>query len=103
MKHFFFLTLFFLLGFSGLNAQTKSIKKSMPLSEITPESVGISTERLSRIDKMCEQEVANGNLPGIVSLVARNGKIVHWKAYLSLIHISEPTRRTPISYAVFCL
>ena len=24
-------------------------------------------------------------------------------AYLSLIHISEPTRRTPISYAVFCL
>ena len=23
-------------------------------------------------------------------------------ALLSLIHISEPTRRTPISYAVFC-
>src|SRR5664279_2882525 len=27
------------------------------------------------------------------------GKLV----LLSLIHISEPTRRTPISYAVFCL
>src|SRR5665647_621037 len=27
-----------------------------------------------------------------------------WLAgHLSLIHISEPTRRTPISYAVFCL
>src|SRR5665647_807928 len=26
---------------------------------------------------------------------------VEW--HLSLIHISEPTRRTPISYAVFCL
>ena len=25
------------------------------------------------------------------------------QVYLSLIHISEPTRRTPISYAVFCL
>src|SRR5664279_2569270 len=25
------------------------------------------------------------------------------RRYLSLIHISEPTRRTPISYAVFCL
>src|SRR5664279_4177940 len=24
-------------------------------------------------------------------------------SYVSLIHISEPTRRTPISYAVFCL
>ncbi len=30
---------------------------------------------------MCESEVANGNLPGIVSLLVRNGKIVHWKAY----------------------
>src|SRR5665647_2179118 len=26
-----------------------------------------------------------------------------WCWHLSLIHISEPTRRTPISYAVFCL
>ena len=25
------------------------------------------------------------------------------QTFLSLIHISEPTRRTPISYAVFCL
>ena len=31
---------------------------------------------------------------------------LEWKStchHLSLIHISEPTRRTPISYAVFCL
>src|SRR5665647_3768024 len=28
---------------------------------------------------------------------------IHKGPYLSLIHISEPTRRTPISYAVFCL
>src|SRR5680860_1697992 len=29
---------------------------------------------------------------------------IHDAVYrLSLIHISEPTRRTPISYAVFCL
>src|SRR5665647_1030377 len=26
----------------------------------------------------------------------------HTQPVLSLIHISEPTRRTPISYAVFC-
>src|SRR5665647_29323 len=29
--------------------------------------------------------------------------IIHKWYHLSLIHISEPTRRTPISYAVFCL
>ena len=32
----------------------------------------------------------------------REGAMLRSK-YLSLIHISEPTRRTPISYAVFCL
>lgn len=66
---------------TGLFAQTKSIQKSPVLTEVSPESVGISADRLARIDKMCEEEVANGNVPGIVSLVARNGKIVHWKAY----------------------
>nr|WP_319571148.1 serine hydrolase domain-containing protein [uncultured Draconibacterium sp.] len=69
----------FLLGIT--NAQTTSIIKSHKLEEMPPESAGISAERLARIDKMCEEEVAKGNLPGIVSLVARNGKIVHWKAY----------------------
>ena len=33
------------------------------------------------------------------SLTSNNGDVI----YLFLIHISEPTRRTPISYAVFCL
>src|SRR5664279_878956 len=49
----------------------------------------------------------NGSLlPGLLALVAMlpftvkvDGKDIR----LSLIHISEPTRRTPISYAVFCL
>ncbi|WP_303921382.1 serine hydrolase [Draconibacterium sediminis] len=74
-----FVLCIFLLGVS--NAQTSSIIKSPKLEEMPPESAGISAERLARIDKMCEEEVAKGNLPGIVSLVARNGKIVHWKAY----------------------
>src|SRR5664279_2672203 len=29
--------------------------------------------------------------------------MIDMEYHLSLIHISEPTRRTPISYAVFCL
>src|SRR5664279_5990657 len=32
-----------------------------------------------------------------------NNRFLHALYVLSLIHISEPTRRTPISYAVFCL
>lgn len=63
------------------NAQTKSLKKSPPLSPASPESVGMSSKRLDRIDAMCEEAIKTGNLPGIVALVARNGKIVFHEAY----------------------
>ena len=59
-----------------VTAQTESSQKSSPLSIAPPESVGISPERLNRIDAMCKESVKDGDLPGIVALVARNGKIV---------------------------
>jgi len=65
----------------SVNAQTKSGNKSTPLTPTSPESVGMSAERLARIDAMCEQAVKSGDLPGIVALVARNGKIVFHQAY----------------------
>jgi CubicO group peptidase (beta-lactamase class C family) len=80
MKHLLF-TVFVLFILTGLTAQTKSIKKSPVLTEASPESVGVSAERLARIDKMCTEAIQSGDLPGIVSMVVRNGKIVHWKAY----------------------
>src|SRR5665647_3841979 len=40
------------------------------------------------------------NGPGLDTAPGQAGSTV---GQLSLIHISEPTRRTPISYAVFCL
>ena len=80
MKHLIF-TVLVLFVFTGLTTQTKSIKKSPVLTEASPESVGVSSERLARIDKMCADAVQSGDLPGIVSMVVRNGKIVHWKAW----------------------
>src|SRR5680860_145390 len=47
-------------------------------------------------------------LPGAAVVLALSmayawfGQVPLVEAALSLIHISEPTRRTPISYAVFC-
>ena len=46
-----------------------------------PEDVGMSTTRLSKIDKMVEEHMANKWIPGAVVLIARNGKIVYHKAY----------------------
>ena len=76
-----FLIIILLTQSLAANAQTKSIKKSPPLSEASPASVGMSPERLARIDVMCEKAVSEGNIPGIVALVARHGKIVYWKAF----------------------
>ena len=80
MKKYVLVIIWFGLVLS-LSAQTKSIQKSAPLTEANPESVGLSSERLARIDQMCREEVEKGNLPGIVTLIARNGKIVQWNAY----------------------
>ena len=81
MKKQNLLFVLFIVCFSTAIAQTKSLKKLPNLAEAAPESVGISAERLARIDQMCADAVKKGDLPGIVSLVTRNGKIVHWKAY----------------------
>lgn len=81
MKRLFIFSLLMAFNFAAAIAQTQSIQKSPVLTEASPESVGISPERLARIDKMCDEAVAEGQVPGIVSLVARDGKIVHWKAY----------------------
>ncbi len=81
MKNTLFIAILLIITTLGISAQTKSVKKSPVLTEVSPESVGISAERLARIDKMCNEAVQSGDLPGIVSMVVRNGKIVHWKAY----------------------
>ena len=75
------ITIYLILFTLSVNAQTRSGQKSAPLSMSTPESVGISPERLNRIDAMCKASVKDGDLPGIVALVARNGKIVLHEAY----------------------
>jgi CubicO group peptidase (beta-lactamase class C family) len=45
-----------------------------------PEDVGFSSERLAYIDKYFSEKVDNGDLAGIVTLVSRHGKIVHFSA-----------------------
>ncbi|QGY47538.1 serine hydrolase [Maribellus comscasis] len=81
MKRILIFLAVFTVGFINLEAQTKSIKKTPVLEETLPENVGISSERLSRIDKMCQQAVEQGEVPGMVTLVTRKGKIVQWKAF----------------------
>ncbi len=63
------------------SSQTKSLKQSPQLANASPGSVGMSEERLQRIDAMCNAAIMAGSIPGVVALVARNGKIVYHKAF----------------------
>ncbi len=48
---------------------------------VAPETVGMSAERLARLDAVFNDYVADGKLPGAVVLVARHGQIAHLAAY----------------------
>jgi len=56
-------------------------KNSVPLTPASPESQGMASDRLARIDDMLKQAVDSKEIPGVVALVARNGKIVYHKAF----------------------
>jgi CubicO group peptidase (beta-lactamase class C family) len=43
--------------------------------------VGLSPERLARLDEYMKRQVAGGHLPGAVTLLARHGKIVVFNSY----------------------
>ena len=52
-----------------------------PLPTASPESQGFSPERLERLHQRLAGLVAEGQYAGMVSLVARNGRIVDWRTY----------------------
>ncbi len=47
---------------------------------VDPEAVGFSTERLGKITDFVEREIAEGNLVGAVTLVARHGQVVFFES-----------------------
>lgn len=50
------------------------------LPKASPESVGMSSERLKRLSTVLKAEIDQGNLPGTVMMVARKGRLVHSEA-----------------------
>ena len=45
------------------------------------EDVGFSTERLGRIKEAVQRQIDAGSAPGVVTLVARRGRVVHFEAH----------------------
>ena len=51
------------------------------LAPVAPESVGLSMERLTRLEQVIQGYVDRGQLSGAVTLIARNGGQAHLRAY----------------------
>ncbi|MCC9135469.1 serine hydrolase domain-containing protein [Pontibacter silvestris] len=74
------LTLLLCLCFSFITLAQKTTSASTTLAEANPEKAGMSSKRLQNIDQTLQEYVNKGYVPGAVGLIARNGKIVYYKA-----------------------
>ncbi|MDA9459388.1 penicillin-binding protein [Bradyrhizobium sp. CCBAU 21359] len=71
-----------------------------PLPEAKPDDVGFSSQGLARLDNFFAREIAAKRVPGAVVAIARDGKLVHYKAYGML----DPDKGTPMPIdAIFAL
>ena len=58
----------------------------------TPQSVGLSSERLQRVHELVDRTIAAGEVSGAVTLVARNGQV----AYLEAQGVMDLTTKKPM-------
>ena len=68
---------------------------SDPITEIphgTPEDVGMSTQGLTKIQKVVQEFIDNGKIQGAVVGVSRRGKVVYFKAQ----GLSDVTTKVPL-------
>ncbi len=91
--HFTLLTLTVLLLAACQDANAPQVG----LPATVPEKVGLSSERLERIDKVMQQYVDEGRIAGAVTLVARRGKVAHLGTYgMADIEAGKPMQANTI-------
>ncbi|MBW2022802.1 MAG: beta-lactamase family protein [Deltaproteobacteria bacterium] len=56
-----------------------ALAKVLPTA--VPEAVGLSSNRLNRIDTVLKDDIKKGKIEGAVALVARKGKIAYFKSF----------------------
>ena len=64
-----------------LGGAESSIAAAAEAELAQPGSVGFSSERLKRLEDMVQKYVDSKELPGAVTMLARHGKLVHYKTY----------------------
>jgi CubicO group peptidase (beta-lactamase class C family) len=80
-------------GIALLTLVTATAAQAQPLPTAPPESAGFSAERLRNIDSFFASEIERKRVPGAVVAIARNGKLVYFKAF----GVSDPMKGTPMA------
>ena len=75
------LGLVFVSGASGAGRAPTDLPVMDGVPTAAPEEVGLSSARLERIDRAMQAYVERRDVAGVVSLVARRGKVVHFSAF----------------------
>src|ERR1700738_837356 len=77
-----------------------NVADAAPWPEAKPDDAGFSQQGLTRLDDFFAREIAAKRVPGAVVAIARDGRLVHYKAYGQL----DPVKGTPMPIdAVFAL
>jgi CubicO group peptidase (beta-lactamase class C family) len=75
----------FLLSLHAAPAQQASTRplarQTLDLTPVKPESVGFSSERIERLHALMQQVVDQKQIAGIVTILARHGKVVDYRTY----------------------
>ncbi|GEP96747.1 serine hydrolase domain-containing protein [Chitinophaga cymbidii] len=80
---------------AGITFQTNAQQQLKPAASVS--AAGFSPERLKRLDSFFNEAIKNGYAPNAVTFIARNGQIVHHKAYgFSNIEKRIPAKTTDI-------
>nr|MCR5745738.1 serine hydrolase [Bacteroidales bacterium] len=65
------------------------------LKHVSPESMGMNSEKLNQIDREVAVAIEEGNIPGCVVSVVRDDKIVFLKAYGNKQVVPDTIPMTP--------
>jgi CubicO group peptidase (beta-lactamase class C family) len=76
---------------------------AQPLPTASPESVGMSTERLNKITTTLQAEVKEKRLPGAVVMVARKGKLVYSQAVGELNNAAGGAMKTDSIFRIYSM
>ena len=98
------LTRLFILSFvTTVIASTSNVANSKESRIHKAESIGMSTERLKRVDALGKQYVEDRKYSGIVTLVARKGKIVHLKAHGNIGIDNDSPMQTDTLFRIYSM